>query len=519
MPAGTPVPTAMPEPDRDTAPILSARGLTRRRGHAAGCDGIDIDLRPGEIVALLGARGAGKSGLVRLLGGLTRADAGTLHVAGGDGSRHPLPSGDPAAARRAGIGVVEQVPPLPLGLDALDAIALGEAPLWRPWRRRGALRAAIEALIRDTGLSVPLDVPLERLTADARQRVAILGALHRARHVLLLDEPEARLTPQAADLLFGALTRLAEGGLSVLFAARSARETAFADRIVVLRAGRKVADRPAAGVDMAEIAALVAAAPLPERAPAGRGGPVLRLDGVTVRPARGQSGLRDARLTVHAGEIVGIAGLPGQGQAALADALSGLRRPSAGLVRVGDDPVPATPAAMIAAGVGHLPADPLADGRAAGLDVAETLALDRLHATDISRRGLLRRKAMHAAAAEAIAAGALPVAGPDAPVDALDPGALREVLLRRLLSRSPRVMLAEHPFDGLDEAGAARVAAALLAARARGAGVLLVSGDIDDLLALTDRIVVLHRGRIVEAGPAAALDRRTLGLMMAGRAT
>lgn len=518
MPAEIPACASIPRPDGDAPPILRARGLTLRHGPAAPCLGIDLDMRRGEIVALLGRRGAGKSGLVRLLGGLARAEAGTLYVAGADGTLRPSPLGDAGAARRAGIGVVEQVPPLPLGLDALDAIALGDTPLWRPWRRRAALRTAIEGLIRDTGLTVPLDVRLERLTADARQRVAILAALHRARRVLLLDEPEARLTPQAADLLFGSLTRLADAGLAVLFTARSARETAFADRLLVLEDGRKAADRPATGLDMATIAEMVAPEPLPERSPGGRGAPVLRLDGVTVRPERGHSGLRDARLTVHAGEIVGVGGLPGQGQAALADVVAGLRRPRAGTVRIGEDPVPADPAARIAAGVGHLPADPVADGMATGLDLAETLALDRLRAPAFSRRGLLRRHAMHAAAAEAIADSALPVADPHAPVAGLAPAALRLAILARVLARSPRMVLVEHPFDGLGAAAATRVAASLLAARARGAGVLLVTGDIDDLLALADRVVVLHRGRITEAGPAASLDRRSLGLMMTGRA-
>ncbi len=503
--------------------VLSLRGLTKRFGAVAACDGVDLELRRGEMLALLGENGAGKTTLMNMLFGKYLPDEGEAWVAGADGRLAPLPPGAPRAALEAGVGMVHQHFALAENLDALDNVALGGEPLWRPFRGRAAARARLSALMDRTGLHVPEGVPVGRLSVGERQRVEILKALWRDARVLILDEPTAVLTPQEADALFARLQAMAAEGLSVIFITHKLREVlAFSHRVAVLRGGRKVGERPTAGADAAALAALMVGhpAPLPARAAARPGAPVLELRAAMLGAAPGRPGFGPADLIVRAGETVGVAGVSGNGQAGLAALVSGLALPEAGAILLGGEAAPrGGPAAFVAAGVGRIPEDRHREGVVGAMSVAENLALERLGDPAVSRAGFLRRAALRRAAQAACAAHDVRGPGPDAPARLLSGGNIQKLILARVLDARPRLILANQPTRGLDVGAGAEVARRLLEAKARGAAVLLISEDLDEVLALSDRVVAIHAGRLAEAGAAGAVDRARLGLLMAGRPT
>ncbi|MEO1093143.1 MAG: ATP-binding cassette domain-containing protein, partial [Pseudomonadota bacterium] len=314
--------------------VLALDGLTKCFGHVVAVDGVDLRLHRGEVLALLGENGAGKTTLMNMLFGHYLPDAGKVRVADGAGLR-ALPLGDPRAALAAGIGMVHQHFTLALNLSAFDNVVLGTEPMTALRRRRRAGREKLERLMAESGLVVPLDTPLGHLQVGERQRVEILKALYRDVRILILDEPTAVLTPQEADGLFLTLRRLAGAGLGVIFISHKLREVlAFSDRITVLRGGRNVAELATADADGRGLAEIMVghATDAVARPPATPGDAVLSLRDVSVHGQAGGPGLRGCDLDVRSGEIVGLAGVSGNGQAALAALLSGLRRPTSGVV-------------------------------------------------------------------------------------------------------------------------------------------------------------------------------------------
>ncbi len=513
-------PEAPPAPQahkRDAPLVLRLRGLAKRFGALRAVDGVSLDLARGEILALLGENGAGKTTLMNMLFGHYLPDAGSVEVAGPDGALAPLPPGQPQRALAAGIGMVHQHFTLAENLTGLENIVLGAEPLWRLSGRRAAARDRLARLMAESGLAAPLDLAVGRLSVGERQRVEILKALYRDARILVLDEPTAVLTPHEAGALFERIGAMARAGLSVILISHKLREVlAFSHRIVVLRAGRKVGEMATAQADAGGIAELMVGreTPAPARPPASPGGPVLTLSGVTVGAGAGR--LSDADLTLHAGEIVGIAGVSGNGQAGLAAIVSGLAAPEAGEVRLeGAGRIRFDPASLVRAGVGRIPEDRHHDGVVGAMSVAENLVIERLGDPAVQSRGFLRRRAIRAAAERAIADFDVRGPGPDAPARLLSGGNIQKLILARVLDRAPRVILANQPMRGLDIGAAAEVGRRLLEARARGAGILLISEDLDEILALADRIVVMHAGKLSEAR---TRDRRTIGLMMAGQA-
>ncbi|BCX19111.1 MAG: sugar ABC transporter ATP-binding protein [Geminicoccaceae bacterium] len=499
-------------------PLLRLEGITKRFGELLANDAIDLELRAGEVLALLGENGAGKTTLTSILFGHYAADAGTVRVADGRGGLVALPPGRPEAALAAGIGMVHQHFTLAHNLTGFENIVLGTEPWWRPRPARAGARARIEDLARRMGLEVELDRPVGTLGVGARQRIEILKALYREARVLVLDEPTAVLTPQEAEGLFATIRALAADGRGVIFITHKLAEVeAVAERVVVLRQGRKVADRPLVGTSREELARLMVGREVvePVRRPRAPGAVVLALEAVTA--GSGRDRIEAVSFALREGEILGIAGVSGNGQAALAALAAGLLRPERGRVALaGSAAALESPRAAVRAGVGRIPEDRERDGVVGELDLSENLALERLDAPEVSRFGLLRRRAMRERARRAIEAFAIRAPGPDAPVRLLSGGNMQKVVLARALEAAPRLLLADQPTRGLDVAATAFVHERLLAARERGTAILLISEDLDELLALSDRIAVLHRGRLAGPFPSEQLDVPTLGLLMAG---
>ena len=500
--------------------VLSLAGITKRFGPLTANDHIDLDVRAGEIVALLGENGAGKTTLMSILFGHYVADEGTVHIAGPDGHLVPLSGGSAEAALEAGIGMVHQHFTLAENLTGFENILLGTQSLWSLGLKRRNARDRIERLMAESGLAVDLDVPVARLSVGEQQRVEILKALYRDVRVLILDEPTAVLTPQEADGLANTVRTLAGRGLAVIFISHKLHEVlALCERVVVLRGGAKVADRPTAGADRVMLAELMVGRAIPtrERPPSTPGAPVLSLKGVSVGKPGERDRLENADLEVRAGEIVGIAGVSGNGQGALAALIAGLAAPRSGEVLIGGSPaVAADPAARLAADIGCIPEDRHRDGTIGALSVAENYVLETIGEPENQSFGFIRRAAIRVRTLAAIRAYDVRCPGPDAAIRALSGGNMQKVVLARVLEREPKLVLAHQPTRGLDIGATTDVHRRLIAARGRGAAILLISEDLDELFALSDRIAVVHAGHLSEAMETAGLDVRTVGLMMAG---
>jgi len=498
-----------------TNPVLSMRGMVKRFGETLAADHIDLELARGEVLALLGENGAGKTTLMNMLFGQYVPDAGAVHV-WDEGGEHILPPGDPQAAIAARIGMVHQHFTLAENLSVLDSVLLGAEPLFALSRRKSAACNRLQGLMDRSGLVVPLEARIRDLSVGERQRVEILKALFRDVRVLVLDEPTAVLTPQEADQLFAAVRAMVADGLSVIFISHKLPEVlAFSDRIMVLRHGRKTGEMATAAADTAAIVTMMVgeATEMPARVAGTPGAPLLELGAVDTPGARG---LRGVDLRACAGEIVGIAGVSGNGQAALAGVLSGLVAPSAGQIRVGGAVLSAlSPRAALRAGIGRIPEDRHHDGIVPALSVAENLVLERLDAPEVSRFGFLRRASIAAAAHRLSQAYDVRGPGIEARASLLSGGNIQKLILARVIEAGPDVILANQPTRGLDFRAAADVSRRLIAARDRGASVILISEDLDEVLRLADRILVMHDGQLAESP---GRDRAAIGLAMAGQA-
>ncbi|TMQ04895.1 MAG: ATP-binding cassette domain-containing protein [Deltaproteobacteria bacterium] len=497
--------------------------LDKRYGANQVLTGARLTVRRGTVHALVGENGAGKSTLVKIVAGVVHGDGGTLAIAG---KRVEVATWDRRAARAAGVGIVQQHGASAGTLSVVENAVLGVEPLRGPLIELGPAAEALRALGQRIGLPGEPWAAAERLPVGVAQRAEIIAALHHGAKPLILDEPTAVLTPIEVDGLLETLRKLAAGGTTIVLVTHKLDEVrAVADEVTVLRAGKTVttfaANREAAPGDRLDVAAIARAMvgtdlppPPPAAAPAADARIVLELAGVLVGGE-----LQATDLRVRAGEIVGVAGVDGNGQRELALAIAGLVRVSGGAIRIADRPATqATPAARFALGLAHIPEDRQHGGLWLDATVADNLALGR---SDITGRFRIDRARVQAHAGAQITELDIRPGDPAARVRSLSGGNQQKVVIGRELSRRGlSCVLAAQPTRGVDLGAVVRIHDRLRGAAAAGAGVLVISADLDELLALCHRIVVMLRGRIVGEREGAALReagaRSALGALMTG---
>ncbi|MCL4676116.1 MAG: ABC transporter ATP-binding protein [Pararhodobacter sp.] len=495
--------------------VLRLTGITKRFGALTANDAVSFHLNRGEVVALLGENGAGKTTLMNILFGQYTADAGSVELFG-----QPLPPGKPRAALDAGVGMVHQHFTLADNLTVFDNIVLGTQSLWRPRIDRAAARARIVQLARDFGLSVVPEHRVGTLSVGERQRVEILKALYRDARILILDEPTAVLTPQETDALFDTLRQMVARGLSVIFISHKLHEVmAIANRVVVLRHGKVVGAVAAADTDRHKLAELMVGAEIkpPQVRDCTPGPAVMKLTAVSTAPQGSAPGLHAADLTLCAGQIVGLAGVSGNGQAALAGLLAGTERPIAGEMDIhGVHPKGWSPRAAMAAGIARIPEDRHKTGSIADFTLTENAILEGFDKAPFSRAGWMNWRAARDFAASVIRRYDVRCPGPETRIRLLSGGNMQKLILGRALETSPQVILANQPVRGLDIGAITFVHNQLLAARDRGAAVLLISEDLDEVMALSDVIHVLYEGRVSPPFARGSKTAAELGVWMAG---
>ncbi len=500
-----------------SSPVLVLNGLSKTFGSVQAADAINLKLFRGEVLALLGENGAGKTTLMNMLFGHYMPDGGSIKIINEAGESQALQLGNPQAAIAAGIGMVHQHFTLAENLDALDNIMLGSEKFLNLTRNKSHAIKKVKKIMSDSGLVAPLDVPIGRLTVGERQRIEILKALYQDIKILVLDEPTAVLTPQEADKLFENITAMTQKGLSVIFISHKLREVlAFSNRIAILRHGRKVGEILSKEANERKIARLMVGeeTKVSSRKMIKVGEPVLELDNLSISGSSKRESIANINLSVNKHEILGIAGISGNGQTVLANAISGLVKPSSGKIKIDSKIITLNdPSNIIKAGVGRIPEDRHKDGIVGQMSVAENMIIEDLNNDKIQSRGLLNREAIKQHCSDLSSKYDVRGPGPYAPARLLSGGNIQKLILARVFEASPKLILANQPTRGLDMGAAADVANRLLEARQRGSGIILISEDLDEILGLSDRIMVIYDGKLRGAE---TYNRETLGLMMAG---
>ncbi|UFN47523.1 ABC transporter ATP-binding protein [Roseomonas sp. OT10] len=502
------------------APAIELRGIDKRFGAVHANRDIHLTVRRGSIHGIIGENGAGKSTLMAILNGFYQADAGEILLDG-----RPARIADSRDAIRLGIGMVHQHFMLVEPFTVLENVMLGAEG--GPLLARGAarMRAALAGLARDYGLAVDPDAVVGELPVGAQQRVEILKALVRGAEVLILDEPTGVLTPQEADDLFRVLRALREQGRTVLLITHKLREImAVTDRVSVMRAGAMVAHRETAETSAAELGALMIGRRLAEPAPRAAAAPgpaLLEVAGLCVRDAGGVERVHDVSLSVRAGEVLGIAGVAGNGQSELLEALAGMRAPSAGSIRLrGETVFPGRhdPALARRRRLAHVPEDRLRLGLVRDFPAQDSAILGYQDDPAWRRLGLLDPGRIGAHAERLMRDYDVRPPAPRLRSANFSGGNQQKLILAREMERDPEVLLVGQPTRGVDIGGIEAIHRRLLACRAAGKAVLLVSVELDEILALSDRILAMCGGRITGELPAAEADEHRLGLLMAGGA-
>ena len=498
------------------APLLELRGITKRFPGVLANDDVNFDLRAGEVHALLGENGAGKSTLMNILYGLYTPDEGEILLHG-----RPIELGSTKAAIEHGIGMVHQHFMLIPVMTVAENIVLATEP-----RRAGVLMdydaatKRVRELSTRYGLIVDPNARVDRTTVGQQQRVEILKALYRGAEILILDEPTAVLTPQEAKELFEIIRSLTTQGKSIIFITHKLNEVLeIADRITTLRRGVVVDTVPGSGATEEGLARMMVGRDVllrVDKQAAKPGAPLLSVEDLTVYDDRGLETVHDVSFEVRAGEILGVAGVDANGQSELIDAIAGLRPVHAGRIVVdGHDLTHAHAKEALDAGIGHIPEDRHRRGLVLPFSLTENLALHAYRQAPNSKRGLLNLRAMVGRARKLLKEFDVRGGTPSTPAYALSGGNQQKVVLAREIDGNPKVLIAAQPTRGLDVGAFEFVHQRLIEQRDNGRAVLLVSLELEEILSLSDRILVIYEGRIVGEFPPSATEEE-LGLAMTG---
>jgi simple sugar transport system ATP-binding protein len=496
---------------------LELRGITKRFPSVVANQDVDLVVEPGEIHALLGENGAGKSTLMNILYGLYKPDEGEILLDG-----KPVTFHDPGDAIRAGIGMVHQHFMLIPVFTVTENVMLGVESVRPPFGRldKGAARARILDISRQHGLRVDPDAVVEDLPVGVRQRVEIIKTLYRRSDVLILDEPTAVLTPQEDEELFAIMRSLKASGTSIVFITHKLNEVLeVADRITVLRRGRVVGTTTPHEATRESLAAMMVGRPVDlsvDRAPAAPKEPVLVIEGLTVQDSRGHTVVDGVSLEVRAGEIVAVAGVQGNGQTELVEAITGLIADQGGSVRIAGQEVTPDPRRVFLAGVGHVPEDRLEEGLVVGFSIADNLVLNRYFMPPFSKGLQLDRQAIDREAETEVKAYDIRTPSIHQNVGNLSGGNQQKVIIARELSRPIKVLVAAQPTRGLDVGSIEYIHRRIVEKRDEGTAVLVVSTELEEVLALGDRIAVMFQGRIVDIVPSDEATPELLGMLMGG---
>ncbi|HMS14357.1 MAG TPA: ABC transporter ATP-binding protein [Microthrixaceae bacterium] len=499
-----------------TVPAVAMSGITKRFPGVIANHDVDFEVAVGEVHALLGENGAGKSTLSNVLTGLYHPDGGEIRLAG-----EVVRIGSPREALARGIGMVHQHFRLVPTFTVAENVMLGHTGRFN----RRAAEERVAEIGEAHGLPVDPSAKIWQLSVGQQQRVEILKALERDARVLILDEPTAVLTPQEAEALFVTLRRMAAGGRSVIFISHKLDEVmAVSDRVTVLRDGTDVGVVEVATTSARDLARLMVGRDVvfnaddgQERASVDAGRIVLRVRDLCAADNRGRPALNGVDLDLAAGEIVAVVGVSGNGQRELAEAICGTRRRTGGTVEVDGQPTSGRdPREMIAKGVSHVPEDRLHTGLSPSASIEENLVLKSYRRPPISAGPFVRRRAVRRNAETLIERFGVKTTGPTVSTRLLSGGNVQKVLLAREFSAAPKVLVAASPTRGLDVGAIETVRGLLLDASRSGTAVLLITEELDEALALADRVAVIYEGRIVGVVDRASADLTEIGLLMGG---
>jgi len=497
--------------------VLEAKGITKQFPGVLANDHVDFDLRKGEIHALLGENGAGKTTLMNILYGLYLPEAGQVSANG-----KPIQIRSPKDSIQAGIGMVHQHFMLIPVFSVAENIMLGDETVrYGMVLDQKTVAKRVRELSHQYGLEIDPEALVGQLPVGVQQRVEIVKALYRNAQILILDEPTAVLTPQEADELFGIMRELTKRGVSIIFITHKLKEVlAVADRITVMRDGKVVGTTMPKGTNEAKLAAMMVGREVilkVDKGPAKPGEEVLKVDDLKVRDFRGLEVLRGVSFNVCAGEILGVAGVQGNGQTELVEALTGLRPVAGGKMWfAGKDMTGRPPRPITETGMAPVPEDRQRHGLVLPYVVADNMVLNTYYLAPFGVRGVLQPKAIDSNARHLIQDFDVRTPSPYVPVTKLSGGNQQKVIVARELSHPVKLLIANQPTRGLDVGSIEYIHKEIIIMRDRGVAVLLVSAELDEITALSDRIAVMYRGQIVTTVEAKKVTREQLGLWMAG---
>ncbi|MBC7877127.1 MAG: ABC transporter ATP-binding protein [Anaerolineales bacterium] len=496
--------------------VLEAKGITKQFPGVLASDNVNFDLRKGEIHALLGENGAGKSTLMNLIYGLHRPDKGEIIVNGKTAAIH-----SPNDSIALGIGMVHQHFMLIPVFTVAENVMLGDETVKRGSLDRNAVAAKINEISKQYGLDVDPNAMVGPLPVGIQQRVEIVKTLYRNAEIVILDEPTAVLTPQEAEDLFRIMHDLTARGVSIIFITHKLKEVlAVADRITVMRAGRVINTVLPSETDSAQLANMMVGRQViltVNKKDHVAEGEVLKVEGLSVRDQRDLETVHNVSFSVLGGEVLGIAGVQGNGQTELSEALTGLRRPTGGKVTIdGRDLTGKPPRIITQAGLAHIPEDRQRHGLVLSYSVADNMALCDYYHSPFSQRGVIQPKALDENSRKLIKAFDVRTPSPFVNAGKLSGGNQQKVIVARELSRNVKLVIANQPTRGLDVGSIEYIHGEIIKMRDRGVAVLLISAELDEIMALSDRIAVMYQGQIVAVVETKKTTREQLGLWMAG---